>query len=84
MSQVPFRITRVSARARKFLMKRDRKTQEEIAAAFAFISNESPFHHPNPKTIKRLHGPLEGFTDTAWEEFESFTALTKPRGRLRL
>lgn len=41
-------------------MKRDRKTQEEIAAAFAFISNESPFHRPNPKTIKRLHGPLEG------------------------
>ncbi|MBI3537923.1 MAG: type II toxin-antitoxin system RelE/ParE family toxin [Chloroflexi bacterium] len=60
MSQPPFRITRVSNRTRKFIAKRDRKTQKEIAAAFDFLCAVSPFHHPNPKTIRRLHGELEG------------------------
>jgi len=57
----PFRIMRVAAQARKFLAKRDRKTQATIAAALDFLSTVSPFHHPNPKAIKRLHGELEGF-----------------------
>ena len=60
MSPEPFRITRLSTRARKFLEKRDRKTQKEIADAFIFLTTVSPFHHPNPKTIRRLRGTLEG------------------------
>ncbi len=60
MRPPPFQITRVAARARKFLAKRDRKTQAEVAAAFTFLQTISPFHHPNPNAIKRLHGRLEG------------------------
>ena len=60
MSSQSFRITRVSSQAAKFLSKRDRKTQQAIAAAFDFLVSISPFHHPNPTTIKRLHGKLEG------------------------
>jgi mRNA-degrading endonuclease RelE of RelBE toxin-antitoxin system len=60
VSSPPFRITRLSSQARKFLAKRDRKSQYQIAAALDFLSSVSPFHHPNPTTIKRLHGKLEG------------------------
>ena len=34
--------------------------QKEIADALDYLA-ASPFHHPNPKTITRLHGNLEGF-----------------------
>ena len=30
--------------------------QAAIAEAFGYISNVSPFRHPNPTTIRRLHG----------------------------
>lgn len=60
MSRPPYRIARISSRARKFITKRERKTQEEIAAALDFLTTVSPFHHPNPKAIRRLHGKLEG------------------------
>jgi len=52
---------RISTQASKFIAKRDRKTQEEIAAAFRFLENVSPFRHSNPKTIRALHGKLEGY-----------------------
>jgi mRNA interferase RelE/StbE len=60
VSSPPFRITRLSSQARKFLAKRDRKSQHQIAAALDFVSSVSPFHHPNPTAIKRLHGKFEG------------------------
>lgn len=60
MNHTPFRITRIASRAAKFLAKRDRKSQKEIADAFDYMCNVSPFHHPNPKTIRRLHGEFEG------------------------
>ncbi len=56
----PFRIARISNRAQKFITKRDRKIQREIAAALDFVTTVSPYHHPNPETIKRLHGEFEG------------------------
>ncbi|MCH8294597.1 type II toxin-antitoxin system RelE/ParE family toxin [Candidatus Poribacteria bacterium] len=34
--------------------------QAAIAGAFDYISNVSPFRHPNPKTIQRLHGKRRG------------------------
>ncbi len=60
MNQEPFKLTRVATRVRKFIAKRDRKTQENIEAAFTFISTISPFHHPNSDTIKPLHGNFAG------------------------
>ena len=60
MSQPPFRISHIATRVKKFLAKRDRKTQDQVAAAFTFISTVSPFPHPNSDTIKPLHGNFEG------------------------
>ena len=60
MSQPPFQISKISTQAKKFIVKRDRKMQKEIADALDYLA-ASPFHHPNPKTITRLHGNLEGF-----------------------
>jgi len=45
--------------AQKFIASRDPKTQEAIFAAFDTICR-SPFHHPDPRRIRRLHGKLEG------------------------
>lgn len=60
MNHTPFRITRIASHAVKFIAKRDRKSQKEIADAFDFMRNVSPVHHSNPKTIRRLHGEFEG------------------------
>ncbi len=45
---------------RKFIASRDAKMQRAIFAAFETIC-QSPFHHPDPKRIKRLRGKLKGY-----------------------
>jgi mRNA interferase RelE/StbE len=45
---------------RKFIASRDTQTQRAIFDAFEAI-RQSPFYHPAPKRIRRLHGKLAGY-----------------------
>jgi mRNA interferase RelE/StbE len=55
-----FSIDRISSRAASYLRRLPRPQQKAIARAFDYLSNESPFYHPNPTVIKPLRGPRKG------------------------
>ena len=60
MNQPEYIITRISHAAERFIRRRSRTVQGKIAQAFEYISTVSPFRHPNPTTIRRLHGKRQG------------------------
>lgn len=55
MNQQPFTLEPLPRKVENFIKRRDQATQERINAAFEYITN-SPFHHENPTTIRRLKG----------------------------
>jgi len=60
MNQPEYTITRISHAAERFIRRRKRAVQEEIAQAFEYISTVSPFRHPNPTTIRKMRGKHQG------------------------
>jgi mRNA interferase RelE/StbE len=56
----PFTIDYISTRAASYLRRLPRPQQKAVARALDYLSNESPFHHPNPTVIKLLRGPRKG------------------------
>ena len=56
----PFVIGHISTRAASYLRRLPRPQQKAVARALDYLSNESPFHHPNPTVIKPLRGPRKG------------------------
>jgi mRNA interferase RelE/StbE len=57
---VSFSIERIAPSAERYLRHLPRKRQEAIAEAFEHLCSVSPFHHPNPTTIKPLKGKYKG------------------------
>ena len=61
MTELPhFSIERISPSAESYLRRLPRQQQETVAQAFDYLCNVSPFHHPNPTTIKPLKGRYKG------------------------
>jgi mRNA interferase RelE/StbE len=56
----PFTIGHISTRAASYLRRLPRQDQQAVARALDHLSNNSPFHHPNPTVIKPLRGPRKG------------------------
>jgi mRNA interferase RelE/StbE len=55
-----FSIDRISSQATSYLRRLTRPRQNAVAQAFDYLSNESPFDHPNPTVIRPLRGPRKG------------------------
>ena len=56
----PFTIDRISSSAASYLRRLPRQQQEAVTEALDYLCNVTPFHHPNPTTIKPLRGPRKG------------------------
>ena len=57
---IPFTIDRIAPRAANYLRRLPRRQQRAVTQAFDYLRNQSPFHHPNPQTIKPLKGKYAG------------------------
>ena len=58
--QPAYTIDKIASKAANYMRRLPRKQQEAIAEAFDFLCRQSPFHPPNPTTIKPLKGEFRG------------------------